>query len=94
MTENVETPGKTADDLEQSGGIGGDFTVQVEEEISSLEMDRVESFTLDTECSDLLSASDIEDIRSASSRSRRFLSSLISSRLFFKQRSVVRGNSG
>ena len=71
MTENVETPGKAADESQRRGLVElGE--VEVREESSSSEADGVEGRTMDTDLSDLLSSNDLDDIRSGSSRSRRF----------------------
>ena len=70
MTENVETPGKAADETQRRGLVEGE--VEVREESSSSEADGGEGRTMDTDLSDLLSSNDLDDIRSGSSRSRRF----------------------
>ena len=70
MTENVEPQVKTADDIVQSEVIG----TEDEGDVSSLIADGVESHTLDTELSD--ASNDMEDVMSASSRARRFVSNI------------------
>ena len=70
MTENVEPQVKTADDTVQSEVIG----TEDEGDVSSLIADGVESHTLDTELSD--ASNDMEDVMSASSRARRFVSNI------------------
>ena len=70
MTENVEPQVKTADDIVQSEVIG----TEDEGDVSSLIADELESHTLDTELSD--ASNDMEDVMSASSRARRFVSNI------------------
>ncbi|KAL5256171.1 hypothetical protein ACHWQZ_G011404 [Mnemiopsis leidyi] len=68
MTENVETPGKTAHETQQIEVAEGEE--EVREESSNSEADRAEGLTMDTDFSDLLSSNDLDDVRSGSSRSR------------------------
>ena len=70
MTENVETPGKTAHETQQIEVAEGEE--EVREESSNSEADRAEGLTMDTDFSDLMSSNDLDDVRSGSSRSRRF----------------------